>query len=118
MVLSGLELLHPLVAFRAKDEMSTQQQQQLSLLDILDTLRGIWKYSATGLWTKNGGKKHPDEYILVLIRLWDYLDTIPVSTIESILVELEGRKLWKAKSMDKILHNQISYYLECRNEQG
>ena len=97
--------------------MNTQQQQQLSLLDILDELEGKWKYSATGLWSKNGGKKHPDEYILTLIRLWDHLDTIPVSIIESVLVELEGRKLWQVKSMDKILHSQISYYLQVRGEQ-
>lgn len=87
------------------------------LPDILSELVGIWKYASADIHAKNEGKKTPEEYDITIIKLWDYLDKLPLQTVESLVVELEGKVLGEHETIDKILKSQLSYYLQVREEQ-
>lgn len=82
----------------------------------ISQLIGLWKYSAIGLFTKEG-RKHRDEYTLVLIKMWDTLDKLPVDTVESIAVELNGQILGDDNPDKKGILTNIEDYLKVRAEQ-
>jgi len=92
----------------------------LSVEDILDDLEGIWKYAAIDYHHKANelGIDHEireaNEYAITISKMWDYLDKIDVDTIERAIVELEGRLMRDAKTVDKILKSQIMDYMDVR----
>ncbi len=83
----------------------------------INNLVGIWKYSAIGLFAKNDGHKHKDEYTLVLIRLWDALDKMSMGNIQTIAVELNGQILGDNDPIKKGILTNIEDYIKVREEQ-
>lgn len=96
--------------------MSTPQQDNIA--DLIAELTGIWKYSALDLYAKNEGKKTGQEYELTLIKLWDKLDTLSLTEVEDVQVELDGRRMGEnCDVVDKILRTQLIDYMVVRVEQ-
>lgn len=85
--------------------------------DIIGDLKGIWKYGALDNFVENDNKKTPEDYIIVLIKMWDYLDKLTKATVESVIVELEGMIMKSQDPCEKALRTNLEQYLSCRIEQ-
>jgi hypothetical protein len=94
-------------------------------------LEGIWKYAALDYHIRAKGlvanrTRKANEYAITLMKLWDTLDGLPLTDIESVLVELEGKIVAFRKSDSKgekkhqadmkALRTQLEQYLQVRRE--
>ena len=86
--------------------------------NIIIDLIGIWKYGALDHHVANGNKKTDQEYVIILISMWDSLDKLPISTIEGVLVELDGVLMQSEDVTYKIIRTQVTDYLKARLETG
>jgi hypothetical protein len=98
--------------------MMSPTPQQDNIADLIAELTGIWKYASMDLHAKNEGKKTGQEYELTLIKLWDKLDTLSLTEVEDVQVELDGRRMGEnCDVVDKILRTQLIDYMVVRIQQ-
>lgn len=63
-------------------------------------------------------KKRIDDYQMMIMELWDYLDTLPLSVVENTTVELSGEILGVYDPQIKRAVTNLEQYLAVRIEQG
>jgi hypothetical protein len=98
--------------------------QQVNVDDIIGDLIGIWKYASLDYHVEVANNpvsyetEKANQYAITLIQLWDYMDKLPLATVEDCQVELEGRTIGKNPDItEKILRTQLIDYMVVRVEQ-
>lgn len=63
--------------------------------------------------------KHPDEFQKIQIDLWDYCDTLPLSTVENAIVELSGENIgdYYTPQRQRII-TDLEDYIKARLDTG